>query len=189
MQTVILQKEVLLEKVEQQIVQHSLQPLDVVVLRNATGAILDHYMIFLGYDEMNNEPMFIANYPSVYKNKTVQLVSWADMNHYGQKMNLSRVRTFNGNDYQRELALGRALSCLQKRSYSFIFNNCEHFANYVQCGNAYSQQTRNVSASLLALSLFATCTSDNPKVKAAGSLATGLSFITLMTELSGQQSF
>ena len=178
-----------LARVNTAIQQYNIEPMDVVVIRRTKGAIVDHYAIFLGYDLNNGEPVFIANYPSPSSSKTVQLISWEDMLYYGSQMDLSRVRSFEGTEEERQVALGRAWNMIGQKKYSLIFNNCEHLANYVQYGNAYSQQTRIASGSVLAASTVVACTAKNPKVRTVGILGMLLSSAVLLTELSGTQSF
>jgi len=52
---------------------------------------------------------------------------------------VTRVKRFQGNNYERKLAIERALKLLGK-PYNLINFNCEHFANYVQSGNVKSDQ-------------------------------------------------
>lgn len=185
----LTQKTQTLTRVNTAIQQHNIEQMDVVVIRKIKGAFVDHYAIFLGYDLNNEEPVFIANYPSTSGNKTVQLIPWEDILYYGSQMDLSRVRPFEGTEKERQVALGRACDMIGQKKYSLVFNNCEHFANYVQCGKAYSQQTRITSGSVLAASTVVACTAKNPKVRTLGIFTMMLSGTILLTELSGTQSF
>lgn len=179
----------LIHRLNNEIAFCGLLPMDVVVLKNVRGAILDHYVIFLGYDKNNNNfPVFIANYPSVNGSKTVQLVQWEDLLYYGGRMVLQRIRSFQGNDYDWQMAYQRAMKCLNRKSYNLIFNNCEHFANYVQYGQSFSQQTRIASGSAIALGAMA-LTSENPKIKKIGSFAMGAGLAALAIEFLGRETF
>lgn len=184
----IIHNSTLLDHLNNQIESIQLQQMDVVVIRQSSLAILDHYVIFLGYNQETNQPVFIANYPSPSGVKTVQIVSLNDILHFGKKMKLERVRAFQGNDNQKEEALERAVNCLDVKTYSFVFNNCEHFANYVQYGNAYSQQTRLACAGFATAGALA-MTSDDSRVRTVGGFTLGASLLALLVECSGNQSF
>ena len=183
-------KKVTLQNIEQKIVQYGVQPMDVIVIRAKKGAVLDHYVVFLGYDSTTLEPLFIANYPSPHsKNNTVQFVPWEDLVHYSGKMDVSRIRAFQGTNDEREFARERALMCVNSRTYDYVFNNCEHFANYVQYGKAYSQQTLIASFSAFLFFVLLLFASKDKRFKAVGGTMAGLSILVLGLELSNVNTF
>jgi hypothetical protein len=159
-----------------------LMPLDAVVIKDRYSPILDHYTLFLGYD--GQLPVFIANYP----NGGVRVVPHEEVYRFSKTMYLSRPRRFVGTDAARKQALHRALNCINQKEYHFVFNNCEHFVNYVQTGKAYSQQTAIAGASTAAIGV-AFLATKNPVAQAIGALAVGAGVTSLLMELFGGQSF
>lgn len=117
------------------IYQYSIRPADVIILKHYKVGLLDHYVVYLGVDHASNH-IFVAN----YANKGVKVLTNDEIHHFLQKYTIRRIQPFVGNDFQRNHAVQRALSRLGEERYSYIFNNCEHFANWVQNGEHKSQQ-------------------------------------------------
>jgi uncharacterized protein YyaL (SSP411 family) len=62
------------------------------------------------------------------------------------------IENFGGMEYADAvlaLSLRRAVSCLGKRQYHAIFNNCEHFAAWCVTGKAQSRQVEEIMTGLL----------------------------------------
>ncbi|MBL7766520.1 MAG: lecithin retinol acyltransferase family protein [Chitinophagaceae bacterium] len=114
---------------------NKLKPADVIVLKKTLFGMLDHYAIFLGYDEFGH-PFFVANYT-----KGINRISYVELKSFLQIMEPQRIVRFNGTNSQRNAAVQRAISRLGERNYNYFENNCEHYANYVQHGVHYSSQS------------------------------------------------
>lgn len=137
---------------KQLVIQYGLKRADVIVVRSNGFALFDHYLVFVGYDEAG-EPVFMANMKST---GVTYLCSW-EVEQWMDEYRISRVRRFEGNDWQRKSALERAFAS-EGQSYSLFSQNCEHFANYVQYDRAYSQQSQIAgwtAAGITILGLFA----------------------------------
>lgn len=62
---------------------------------------------------------------------------------------LTRIEPFTGNDFQRRLAVNRAVSLIGTQ-YDLVNFNCEHYANAVQYNKPFSNQVGNgILATLL----------------------------------------
>ena len=178
-----LQKQQLLYQLSNRILSIGLRQADGVVVKDRNSPLLDHYAVFLGWDD-NGFPVFIANYP----NGGVRVVPHEETIKFLNSMYLARPRCFQGNDYEREQAVNRAISCIGKKGYDLAFTNCEHFINYVQKSSAYSQQTAIASAGT-ALGGAALLATKNPVTQAVGALAISAGVVSLLVELFGGQSF
>jgi hypothetical protein len=133
------------------VARNGLKPADVIVVRRAGFAILDHYMVFMGYDQ-NGNPLFMAN----MKGRGITYLRAWEIEQWTGDYRIDRIRRFEGNHWQRNQALARAKKSYGQ-SYSLFSQNCEHFANHVQYSEAYSRQSRNAgwgAAALLAVGLF-----------------------------------
>lgn len=129
--------------INQFVYANDLQPADVVVMKKGLG-ILAHYIVYLGvYDGQHT---FVAN---VGNGRGVQVLSRHQIQTILPKFWVARIRYFNGNSYQREGAVQRAINLIAYK-YDLASFNCEHFANYVQTGRSYSQQSKNVGNIALA---------------------------------------
>ena len=120
--------------IRQYIDANRLQPADVIVVKKIWG-ILDHYLVYLG--RKNGEDYFMANLTL-----GVKMYSSHELYNMASTYEPIRIRRFKGNDYERKLAVNRALSRKDEDSYNLILNNCEHFANHVQEGESYSRQSQ-----------------------------------------------
>ncbi len=120
--------------IENLIITNNLQPADVIVLKKRLFGMLDHYAVFLGYDEWYN-PVFVANYTSGTKR-----ISNTEMMSFLRVLGPTRIQRFEGSIRQRNLAVERGISKLGERNYNFLENNCEHYANFVQYGRSHSSQ-------------------------------------------------
>lgn len=117
----------------------NLKPADVIVIPKVLGAV-EHYIVYLGVNDWGEE-IYIENAPD----KGVQLLNGNQLVEQNKDSYVSRYRAFSGNDYERNLAVQRALSLLSAEYHLFRFN-CENFANYVQKGVSFSEQVSNASA-------------------------------------------
>jgi hypothetical protein len=113
---------------------NNLQQADVIVLKKKLFGMVDHYAVFLGYDQQGM-PFFMANYT-----KGTTRITYDELQSFLQLMDPTKIQRFNGNNYQRQEAVNRALSRMGERNYNYLENNCEHFANFVQHGQPYSAQ-------------------------------------------------
>lgn len=119
--------------------KHRLKPADVVVVNKAFFGLLDHYLVFAGYDRAGR-PCFVANMEG-----GVKFLREDYINGQSDWFSINRVRRFEGSETQRGQAMARAKSLLGK-PYSKLQFNCEHFANYVQKGRSYSKQVETASS-------------------------------------------
>ena len=55
---------------------------------------------------------------------------------------LTRIEPFTGNNFQRRLAVNRAIKLIDIQ-YNLVNFNCEHYANAVQYNKPYSKQVGN----------------------------------------------
>jgi len=117
--------------------QNNLQPADALVLKKKFLGMVDHFAIFLGYDD-SNEPFIVANYKD-----GVQRVSKHELDLFLQKLEPTRIERFVGSETERKAAVKRAVSRIGERAYDYFSNNCESFKNYVQKGVNYSRQAEN----------------------------------------------
>jgi hypothetical protein len=107
-----------------------LRPADVVVAkkRNGLGRILNHYIVYTG-----NET-FIGNLEN-----GVKILSKIELSKLLIDYEPTKIKTFEGTNYQRNQAVKRAYARLGDK-YNLLSFNCEHFANWVQKGKENSVQ-------------------------------------------------
>lgn len=153
---------------------NDLRPADTVVVNKPTR-ILDHYVIYLG--QYSDGHKFIANY-----SQGVRILSDYEIVRFSTVMEPTRVRRFRGSDYERYQAVQRALNYCDSDSYHLILNNCEHYANCVQYGKRYSQQTQLFGAGLTIAGLATAASSRSSAGRNTGYFMAGLGLLTLMLE-------
>ena len=123
--------------------QYGLQPADRIKTSIFLTGLSKHHSIYLGMDQTGTEWIAENHYTS-----GVRLVNAADF--FGRNKDVS-VFSFAGTNYQRQVAVKRALSKLGQ-PYDLISFNCEHYAEYVQRGAPYSEQVAVVRG-LIAMAL------------------------------------
>ena len=64
-----------------------------------------------------------------------------------------KLKRFVGSEKERQKAVNRALSKIGENKYHILFNNCEHYTNYVQHGKVYSRQEQNFGLGVVAFVL------------------------------------
>ncbi len=161
--------------IENFVISNYLKPADTIVVKKRDIGFLDHYIIYLG--KVNNEHKFIANYSN-----GVKFLEYHELMYYANDYEPVRVRPFKGNENQRNSAVQRALSRLDQYSYNLIFNNCEHYANYVQFGSDFSQQTKVLSGGVAIAGILTAASSKNESTQKLGLLMTGLGLLTLLID-------
>jgi hypothetical protein len=159
---------------DEYIYENHIKPADVIVVKKKWIGLLDHYLVYLG--QHYGEHKFIANYTG-----GVRILNYQELSSYAESLYPERIRRFTGNDIQREAAVTRALSRVDQSSYDLILNNCEHYANFVQQGEAYSNQTK-VFGTGLAIAGMTTALSakNNPGKETFGWVMAGLGLLTLI---------
>jgi hypothetical protein len=125
---------------------NNLKPGDVIVVPKSELNIVDHYVIYLGINE-DGLHVFAEN-NNIYG---VRFISYDQF--YQENRTYKRIRRFVGSDYERNLAVNRAIS-LYGKPYHLTQFNCEDYANYVQYQKATSRQT-NIGLGIAVLSIFA----------------------------------
>lgn len=143
---------------------YSLNPADAVVLRKKFLGMVDHFAIFMGWER--GRPWFVANYT-----RGVRYLSETETNQFLQTLVVADIERFKGSETERQKALERADSVVGETNYSYLWNNCEHFKNWVHFGRKYSRQVDAAGdASLISGGglLIAGVASKNPKLAAWG---------------------
>lgn len=133
-----------MKKITDLISRHNLVIIDAIVLRKRFIGMVDHYVLFAGY---NNEkiPIFLANYKT-----GVQFVPHSDMIKYLNILEPERIVHFKGNGNERSQAIERAKSRIGERAYDYFANNCEHFVTWVHTGKHNSKQVADAGVGLMA---------------------------------------
>ncbi len=139
-----------MKKVKELVSRHNLRIIDAIVLKKRFIGMVDHYVLFGGYDQ-HQRPVFVAN----YKNG-VQVVPHDDMVKYLNMLEPEKIIYFQGNEHQRAVAIARAKSRIGERAYDYLANNCEHFVTWVHTGKHQSKQVANAGIGLMTAGAIAT---------------------------------
>lgn len=131
--------------------RYNLQPGDRLIEPIFQTGIAKHHSIYLGADEQGLE--WIAEN---HKFHGVRLVKANEFFRGGQTYEIKR---FNGSRFDRLRSVSRALSVVGK-PYELINYNCEHFASYVQTGNAASSQVENAFLLLITAAIVGAIAND-----------------------------
>lgn len=123
---------------------NNLRPGDGIVVRKRFLGLLKHYVIYLGQDR--GQHYFIANMMG-----GVTVLNSGQISDFMGYMDPTRIIPFEGTDYEREKAVRRALNYPDRSNYNLLANNCEHYFNYTQTGQSYSEQTAAFGAGLAAV--------------------------------------
>jgi cell wall-associated NlpC family hydrolase len=120
-------------RVREFIRKSNLLPGDAIIAKKIGYRVLDHFIVYMGTD--HNGHWFMANSMEygVRKYKEDEIMELV------KTFEPVSIRRFFGNEYEREIAIHRALS-QEGQPYSLFGSNCEHFANYVQKGSKESPQ-------------------------------------------------
>jgi len=153
-----------------------LQKADVLVVRDRNFDLFDHYLVYIGNGQ------FVANMSG-----GIWIMDIYQLKHFEGRYYPIRLRKFEGSDVERTGAMQRAHECLQP-SYSLLYSNCEHFANYVQFGKKQSLQSTKASLALITAGAFATNESKSEAVQAIGALSILAGVIGLLNEAFGDES-
>ena len=122
----------------------NVRPGDVIVGPKSELKIVEHYVVYLGQNEWGND-LFAENKAGI----GVRIIYYQQFAK--ENPTFSRIRRFNGNEFERALAIQRAKSLIG-RSYDVVNFNCEHYANYVQYFIEKSKQV-NTGLALAGLGL------------------------------------
>jgi len=125
---------------------YQLKPGDRIVTPLFQTQVSKHHIIYAGRDEVGRD-WFIEN--RVFHG--VRLFGLEEFQTIAKA--ISRIERFPGNEFQREMAVRRAMNLIGK-SYNLVSYNCEHFANEVQCGVAKSDQVATAALCLAGFALF-----------------------------------
>ena len=125
--------------INQFITSNNLKPADALEMRCPTAGFPKHYAIYAGiYDGCHK---FIANIKD-----GVQILSNEQLQGFVKKYEVTGIERFNGPLSERKNAMKRAIKRIGEKAYSIIFNNCEHFKNWVLYGEDKSKQVASLSA-------------------------------------------
>lgn len=116
----------------QKILQLGLLPADRIVVSKSGLRIVLHHALYLGRNHLGVD--------LVAENKIgfgVRLITADDF--FKDVTEVTRIEKFNGTNYQRKIAVQKALNKLG-RSYHLIDYNCQHFANEIQYNRIKSDQ-------------------------------------------------
>lgn len=122
---------------------NNLRPADAVELVCPNAGFPKHYAVYLGY--RNGKPEFIANITD-----GVQILSNERLAEFVQKYQVTNIEKFIGNHQQRLAAVRRAIKRVGEKAYNLIFNNCEHFKNWVLNGEDLSKQVAAIGTGVAA---------------------------------------
>lgn len=126
------------------ILQHGLEPADVIIAKKRGWYVWDHYIVYMGMK--HGKMFFIANDMS----GGVRLFDEDEVAKLIVQFEPTQIRKFNGDYWEKQRALKRAEGELGKK-YHLINFNCEHLANYIQLGKRVSKQAENWIAGAAAL--------------------------------------
>jgi len=127
--------------INQIILNHKLRLGDAVELACPTMGFPKHYAVYMGTREGN--PEFIANLIG-----GVKIVRGTELSGFLCKYEVTNVERFSGNELERRMIVRKALARLGEKAYSFVFNNCEHFKNWVLYGESKSRQVDLISSGI-----------------------------------------
>jgi len=128
--------------------KNGLKSADVIISKKIGWNVLAHTITYLGQDYYTDQELFVAN----MKDGIRVLDEWG-IKQLLQQYKPVRLKRFKGTEYARQEAVKRALSKLGENRYHILFNNCEHFSNYVQHGRAFSKQSQNFGLAVAAFAL------------------------------------
>lgn len=112
---------------------NNLRPADAVELVCPQVGFPKHYAIYLGIK--NGLPEFIANITG-----GIQILSMEKLLEFIKRYQVTNIERFKGNHLQRHHAVLRAINRIGEKAYNLVFNNCEHFKNWVLNGEGVSTQ-------------------------------------------------
>lgn len=116
---------------------NNLKPADAILVKKLPTRLLNHYIIYLGYEWGRH--IFMANTFG-----GIRILNYPDLMRELKTFQPEKIERFVGNHWQREEAVKRAIDRKDENSYDLILNNCEHFKNWVQKGKHESTQVANV---------------------------------------------
>jgi hypothetical protein len=125
------------------IANNKLQPADAVELVCPNAGFPKHYAVYIGLQ--NDQPAFIANLFD-----GVRIIRDKEMLKYVARYHVASIERFNGSMGQRLSAIKKAVSRCGESAYCIVFNNCEHFKNWVLYNESTSKQVANVGLSTIA---------------------------------------
>lgn len=158
---------------------NNLEPGDVVVAKKAElFGILDHYIVFTGWNAYQNQYEFVANFQD-----GVKLMPSSDIQDLIKKYVPTRIRKFVGDHNVRDAAIKRVHQKLNlKEAYNLFRHNCEHFANYVQLGKEISLQSQKAGLGLIGTGLITATVSKNKNIQLVGGGMAALGLLLLILE-------
>ncbi len=137
----------------QKIKQFGLLPADRIVVPKSGLRIVQHHALYLGKNHFGVD--------LIAENKIgfgVRLITAEDF--FKDVIEVTRIERFKGNNYQRKVAVQKALNKLGQ-PYQLINYNCQHFANEIQYNIVKSHQVdelfeglKVVTGLVLAIGLF-----------------------------------
>src|SRR5690242_18620661 len=127
----------------QKIEELGLLPVDRIVVPKSGLNVVQHHAIYLGQSHQGVD--LIAENKIGYG---VRIITAEEF--FRDVTQITRIKRFNGNNYQRKLAIQKALSKAGK-PYDLINYNCEHFADDIQHGIPKSSQVANAFVGLIAI--------------------------------------
>jgi hypothetical protein len=146
---------------------NNIQQVDAIILRKKVLGMVDHYAIFLGF--RNTQPVFVANFRDGVKELTID-----EIRNFLHEYEPTSIEKFRGSEFERRLAIQRAMSRIGEKAYDFIANNCEHFKTWVHTGEHRSEQVKTVGNVALGVGAGTALLALATKSPKAGAFAVGL---------------
>jgi hypothetical protein len=112
--------------------QYNLQLADVLAVIKRENPLIKHYAVYI---KMKGKFYIIANMV-----EGVQRIEQEQFDTFLDEYEVIKIIPFEGTERQREIAVAKAVNSLGEKKYHIFYNNCEHFANWVQRGAFYSLQ-------------------------------------------------
>jgi hypothetical protein len=116
---------------------NNLRPADAVELACPQAGFPKHYAVYLGFEK--GFPQFIANITD-----GIQILSIEKLTEFVKRYQVTKIERFNGDHQKRANAVKRAMSRIGENAYNIVFNNCEHFKNWVLNGEGISKQAASI---------------------------------------------
>lgn len=115
--------------------QNKLKGADALVTPKSIAGVIEHYVLYLGKSP-DGQDVYMDN------NNIEGVRFLTEERLLKENFQFNRIRKFNGNEYERNFAVNRAVKMHGARYHLTQFN-CEHFANYVQFNQPSSKQVDN----------------------------------------------